>query len=85
MARKTRIVNLSLPNETYKQVEELADRMEVSKSEVLREALKQYVASERRWQQIRRWGEETAKRLDIRDEDDVDRMIHEFRQEKSRC
>lgn len=85
MARKTKIVNLSLPNETYEQVEELADRMEVSKSEVLREALKQYVASEKRWQQIRRWGEETAKRLDIRDEDDVDRMIHEFRQEKSRC
>lgn len=85
MARKTKIVNLSLPNETYEQVEELADRMEVSKSEILREALKQYVASEKRWQQIRRWGEETAKRLDIRDEDDVDRMIHEFRQEKSRC
>lgn len=85
MARKTKIVNLSLPNKTYEQVEKLADRMEVSKSEILREALKQYVASEKRWQQIRRWGEETAKRLDIRDEDDVDRMIHEFRQEKSRC
>jgi CopG family transcriptional regulator/antitoxin EndoAI len=85
VARKTKIVNLSLPYETYKQVEELADRMEVSKSELLREALKQYVASERRWQQIRRWGEETAKRLSIKDEDDVDRIIHEFRQEKPRC
>ena len=58
MARKTKIINLSLPQETYVQVEELADRMEVSRSEVLREALKQYVASERRWQQIRKWGEE---------------------------
>jgi len=85
MARKTKIVNLSLPQETYKQVEELADQMEISKSELLREALKQYVASERRWQQIRRWGEETAKRLNIKDEDDVDRVIHELRQEKSRC
>jgi len=85
MARKTKIVNLSLPQETYKQVEELADQMEISKSELLREALKQYVASERRWQQIRRWGKETAKRLNIKDEDDVDRVIHELRQEKSRC
>jgi len=85
MARKTKIINLSLPQETYVQVEELADRMEVSRSEVLREALKQYVASERRWQQIRKWGEETAKRMGIEDEDDVDRIIHEFRQEKSRC
>ena len=85
MARKTKIINLSLPQETYVQVEELADRMEVSRSEVLREALKRYVASERRWQQIRKWGEETAKRMGIEDEDDVDRIIHEFRQEKSRC
>lgn len=85
MARKTRIVNLSLPQETYSQVEELADQMEVSKSEILREALKQYVASERRWQQIRRWGEETRRKLDVKDEDDVDRIVHEFRQEKSIC
>ena len=85
MARKTRIVNLSLPQETYKQVEELADQKEISKSELLREALKQYIASEKRWQQIRRWGAETAKKLGIKDEDDVDRIIHEFRQEKSRC
>jgi len=84
MTRKTIIVSLSLPQETYKQLEELAARMKMSKSELLREALKQYVASERRWQRIRRWGEETVKRLDIKDEDDVDRMIHEFRQEKSR-
>jgi predicted transcriptional regulator len=72
MARKTKIVNLSLSHETYKQVEELADQMEVSKSELLQEALKQYVAAERRWQQIKRWGEETAKRLSIKDEKDPD-------------
>jgi CopG family transcriptional regulator/antitoxin EndoAI len=85
MARKTKIVNLSLPQETYRQVEELADQMEVSKSELLREALKNYVASERRWQQIRQKGQETAKKFSIKDEDDVDRIIHEYRQERSRC
>ena len=85
MARKTKIVNLSLPQETYRQVEELADQMKVSKSELLREALKHYVASERRWQQIRQKGQETAKEFSIEDEDDVDRIIHEYRQEKARC
>ena len=84
MKRKTVVINLSLPHEIYKQLEELATRMEISESEVLSEVLKWYVVSERKWQRIRRWGEETAKRLDIKDEDDVDRMIHEFRQEKSR-
>ena len=85
MARKTKIINLSLPQDIYAQVEELADQMEVSKSELLRKALKRYVASEMRWQRIRKWGEETAKKLNIEDEDDVDRIIHEFRQEKVRC
>jgi len=84
MARKTRVVNLSLPQEIYRQVEELADQMEISKSELLREALKQYVVSERRWRQIRQKGQETAREFSIKDEDDVDRIVHEYRQEKFR-
>jgi metal-responsive CopG/Arc/MetJ family transcriptional regulator len=82
MARKTKIVKLSLPQNIYAQLGELADQMGISKSEFLRKALKQYVASEMRWQRIRKWGDETAKRLNIEDEDDVDRIIHDFRQEK---
>jgi len=84
MARTTKIVNFSLPPEIYKQVEELAKQKETSRSQVLREALKQYVASEKRWQQIRKWGEETTKRLGIKDENDVERIIDEYREEKSR-
>jgi len=84
MARTTKIVNFSLPPEIYKEVEELARQRETSRSQVLREALKQYVASERRWQQLRKWGQETTKRLGIKDEDDVERIIHEYREEKSR-
>jgi len=83
MARTTKIVNLSLPPQIYKQVEALAKQRETSRSEILREALKQYVASERRWQQIRKWGEKTAKKLGIKDEEDVDRLIHDFRKEQS--
>jgi len=84
MARTTKIVNFSLPPEIYKEVEELARQRETSRSQVLREALKQYVASERRWQQLRKWGQETTKRLGIKDEDDVERIIYEYREEKSR-
>ena len=32
--------------------------------------------SELRWQQIRKWGEETSEKLNIKDEDDVDKIIH---------
>ena len=85
MARKTKIVNLSLPQETYNCIAELAEQIEVSKSEILREALKQYVVSEERWRQIRYWGAETAKNMGIKNENDLDRIIHDFRQEKTEC
>ncbi len=82
MAGKTKILSLSLSQRTYEQLQELSEQMEISKSDLLRTALRQYIASERRWQQIRQWGEETAKELNIKDEGDVDRIIHEFRREK---
>jgi len=84
MPRRSRIVNMSLPAELLLQVEEMARQRGVPKSHILREALKDYIASERRWERIRRWGEESARRLRIKDEEDVDRLIHEFRRE-SRC
>ena len=79
MARITKVVNFSLTPEIYEQVNKLAKQRQISRSQVLREALKQYFASERRWQQIRKWGEETAKRLKIKNEDDVERTIDEYR------
>jgi metal-responsive CopG/Arc/MetJ family transcriptional regulator len=70
MARQTKIVNMSLPPEIYAQVDEMAKQKGISRSQLLKEALKAYIASERRWQQIRKWGEETAERLGIKDEGD---------------
>ncbi|MBU4314528.1 MAG: ribbon-helix-helix protein, CopG family [Actinobacteria bacterium] len=84
MARTTKIVNFSLPPDIYEDVNELAKQTQTSRSQILREALKQYVVSERRWQQIRKWGEETARKLKIKNEDDVERIIHEHREEKAR-
>ena len=82
MARKTKIVNMSLPPEIYKMVDKLAKQKGISRSELLRQALKQYSVSERIWQQIYQWGEESAKEFGIKDERDVDRIIHEFRKER---
>lgn len=81
MPRKTKIVNISLPEKTYKEMDRLAKKKDVSRSELLRDALSQYVASETRWEQIRKWGEESARKLGIKTEDDVDRLVHEVREE----
>lgn len=84
MARQTKIVNLSLPLDVYRDVDEFARQKGVSRSELLREALKHYVASEKVWQRIYQWGEESARQLNIKDEADVDTLVHDFRQEHKR-
>jgi metal-responsive CopG/Arc/MetJ family transcriptional regulator len=81
---KRRILNISLPPELYSEVEELAKRQAKTKGEFTREVLRQYVEGDKRWGRIRKWGEETAQRLGIKDERDVERIIDEYRQESER-
>ncbi|MCP2621141.1 ribbon-helix-helix domain-containing protein, partial [Candidatus Aminicenantes bacterium AC-334-E05] len=65
MPRQTRIINFSLLPEMVKEVDRLAKERKVSRSEILREALEQYIKSEKLWQKIYKIGEETVKELKI--------------------
>lgn len=76
MPRTTKILNISLSKELYAEIEEIALRENRTKSELVREAFRQYSAS-RNWSRIRQWGDETAKKLKIRDEQDIDKILHE--------
>jgi len=40
-----------------------------------------YIRQEKRWELIYKWGEEKAKELKIKDEEDIERLIQEFRKE----
>ena len=53
----------------------------VPRSEILKKALEMYVRQEKRWELIYKWGEEKAKELKIKDEEDIERLIQEFRKE----
>jgi predicted transcriptional regulator len=81
---KRKILNISLPPELYKKVEKLAEEQAKAKGEFVREVIRQYVETDRRWKQIRKWGEETAKRLKIKNEKEVERVIEQYRKEQSR-
>jgi predicted transcriptional regulator len=83
MSRHTKTVNTSLSMDIYLSVEELAKQKSISKSELFRQALTNYVIQEQKWQRIYKLGEKRAKELGINDESDVVRLIHEFRQENS--
>jgi metal-responsive CopG/Arc/MetJ family transcriptional regulator len=60
---KRKILNISLPPELYDKVEELAKEQAKTKGEFAREVIRQYIATDTRWKQLRRWGTKSARRL----------------------
>jgi metal-responsive CopG/Arc/MetJ family transcriptional regulator len=81
MGRATKLVTISLPPKLLKEAEQVAQEEHRTKSELLREALRVYIAS-RHWSQIREWGAHTAEEYSIKSEADVERIIQEYRREK---
>jgi len=80
---KRKILNISMPPALYREVEELAKEQAKAKGEFVREVLRQYVKVDRQWKQIRKWGEESAKRLKMKDEREVENIIEQYREDQS--
>jgi len=80
---KRKILNISMPSELYNEMEKLADEQAKAKGEFVRELIRQYIESDRRWKQIRKWGDETAKRLGIKDEAAIEDIVEDYRREIS--
>jgi metal-responsive CopG/Arc/MetJ family transcriptional regulator len=79
MATKT--FNISFPAPLAKRVDQLARHQRTSRSELLRIAANDYLDRRERWDQMARDLQQQAKRLGIRTMDDVDRLVHEVRDE----
>jgi len=79
LARSSKVLTVSLPQDMFKQAEKIAKDENRTRSELFREALRQYIASRERWQEMRRWGRKSAEELGIKSEADVERLIDEFR------
>jgi metal-responsive CopG/Arc/MetJ family transcriptional regulator len=62
------------------QIEKLAKEERMTKSEFFREAVRQYIRK-KRWEKIREYGTQKAAELEIKEED-VERLIDEYRSEK---
>jgi CopG family transcriptional regulator/antitoxin EndoAI len=76
--RATKVVTVSLPPSLLKDTERLAKEERRTRSELFREALREYIAT-RRWRRTRRWGEAAARRTGVRDEADVERIVEDYR------
>jgi metal-responsive CopG/Arc/MetJ family transcriptional regulator len=76
MARSTKILNISLSEELYRKIATTAEEESRTKSDLVREAFRQY-DSNKRWAKIREWGDETARKMGIRDEIDIEKILHD--------
>lgn len=79
MPRTTKTITISLPPDMAEQVEKVRREEGRTKSELLREALRQYL-QERQWRRITTYGQKRAKELGIIPED-VERLVDEYRTE----
>jgi metal-responsive CopG/Arc/MetJ family transcriptional regulator len=80
--RNTKVVSISLPAEMLKAAEIMAQQEKRTMSELVREALRVYQRERLAWQDIFAYGEANAKRLGIKNEQDVVRMVRESRQQR---
>lgn len=79
-----RTVTISLPPAVASDVDRLARSERRTRSELLREAFRQYAARADRLERAFEMGERAARRLRVR-EDDVPRIVREYRRSKVRA
>ena len=78
--RTTKVLSITLPEAMLKDAKKLAKKENRTMSELVREALRRYEAVQR-LKELQSYGEKRARELGIKEED-VDRLIHEYRAER---
>ena len=79
---KTQTFNIALPEELVKKVDQQATKEYKNRSELIRESLRIYLKNRDEWDYLFKIGKEQGKKLGIKSEDDVNRLVHEFRHRK---
>lgn len=75
----TQTFNISLPRELVKRTDRTAKKEYKNRSEFIREALIVRLKEKDEWDQIFKAGRETAKRMGIKSEKQINDIVYEFR------
>lgn len=73
--RPSRTFTISLPADLAEQVDRIAAAEQRTRSELLREAFRRYVASQQRWERIFAFGERAAREAGLADEAQVEAAV----------
>lgn len=77
--RSSQTFTVSLPPDFAAEVDRVAGEENRSRSELVREAFRQYIDRQKRWERIFRFGEEAARKADVKSDEDVARIVKERR------
>lgn len=78
----TQTLNIALPKDLVKKVDELAKKEYRNRSELIREALRVYLSDKKEWNDILDYGKKVGKKMGIKSEADVNKIVYEFRHGK---
>ncbi|MEW5901359.1 MAG: ribbon-helix-helix protein, CopG family [Acidobacteriota bacterium] len=81
MGRTTKTLTVSLPPQTYEEIERLAKLERKTKSELFRDMVRIYEdhLDNQRWKRLKRLGRATARKFRLRSEADIEKLVHEAR------
>ena len=82
--RTTKPITVSLPLDLLQETQRVALEEARTRTDLIRDALRQYLAS-RRWQRLREWGAETAERLGLKTEADLERLLDTARASRGKA
>jgi CopG family transcriptional regulator/antitoxin EndoAI len=82
--RTTKPITVSLPLDLLQETQRVALEEARTRIDLIRDALRQYLAS-RRWQRLREWGAETAERLGLKTEADLERLLDTARASRGKA
>ena len=78
----TQTLNISLPRELVKRVDDLAKQEYRNRSELIRQALRVYLTNKYEWRDLSSYGKKIGKKMAIKSEKDVDKIVYEYRHGK---
>ncbi len=81
--RTTRTWSISLPPRLEKEAEKAAKEENRTKSELSREALRRYLEG-RRFRKLQSYGAKRTQELGITTEEDVYRLVHQYRDQRQK-
>ncbi len=78
----TQTLNIALPKDLVKKVDDLAKKEYRNRSELIREALRVYLSDKQEWTDLLDYGKKVGKKVGVKSEEDVNKIVYEFRHGK---